>query len=185
MVESLLQSQNSLEGDLAKTLGNLWDHCTPISSCDHTIHQAQLLRDRYAWSGEDCNLDRFIVFRSSTSGNHFGCWSRLWPWDSWSWIISTTPPPQRVNFQSSSENRKVFLQYLDSYVGKLRIMPKQGTFRPIITYNRINKSIGKWFPILDYKNSLSVKLEDAKVVLRHLKNRLFESEVGYSVFDNR
>nr|BAB18587.1 telomerase reverse transcriptase [Paramecium caudatum] len=57
------------------------------------------------------------------------------------------------------------------YVGKLRIVPKPGTFRPIVTYNRKAKTS---------KISLNRKLVDIKYILRNLRIQ----PLGYSVFGN-
>ncbi|CAD8057352.1 unnamed protein product [Paramecium sonneborni] len=57
------------------------------------------------------------------------------------------------------------------YIGKLRIVPKPGTFRPIVTYNRKSRIS---------KLSLNKKLLDVKYVLRNLRSQ----QLGFSVFGN-
>lgn len=54
-------------------------------------------------------------------------------------------------------------------MGKLRLVPKPGTFRPIVTYNRKSKSIS-FYNILATKLSLNKSLLDVKYILRNLKN---------------
>jgi len=65
--------------------------------------------------------------------------------------------------------------------GKLRILPKKGTFRPIITFNR---KVGY---ITDYKcllkATLNQILSDTQLVLRNLKDILGQ-KFGYCIFDN-
>ncbi|KAM3132400.1 hypothetical protein pb186bvf_015500 [Paramecium bursaria] len=61
----------------------------------------------------------------------------------------------------------------NTFIGKLRILPKPGTFRPITTYQRKVKEL---------KKSLNQKLFETKLVLRNLKN---DKTGGYSVFDNK
>ena len=63
--------------------------------------------------------------------------------------------------------------------GKLRLMPKKGTFRPIITFNRKRKVEGDF-----YKATLNQILSDTQLVLRNLKNTL-GSGAGYCIFDNK
>lgn len=62
-------------------------------------------------------------------------------------------------------------QINSQYIGKLRIKPKPGSFRPITTYKRRGKISGK---------SLSYKLMETKLILRNLKT----AGMGYSVFDS-
>ena len=68
--------------------------------------------------------------------------------------------------------------------GKLRILPKKGTFRPIITFNRKIEFTSD--PI--HKNKLRANLNqilaDTQLVLRNLKNILGQ-KFGYCIFDNR
>ena len=58
-------------------------------------------------------------------------------------------------------------------------MPKKGTFRPIITFNRKRKVEGDF-----YKATLNQILADTQLVLRNLKN-ILGTQVGYCIFDNR
>ena len=58
-------------------------------------------------------------------------------------------------------------------------MPKKGTFRPIITFNRKRKVEGDF-----YKATLNQILADTQLVLRNLKNVL-GTEVGFCIFDNK
>lgn len=61
-------------------------------------------------------------------------------------------------------------------------MPKKGTFRPIITFNRkieFSDSLNKH----RLKANLNQILADTQLVLRNLKNLLGEN--GYCIFDNR
>lgn len=59
-------------------------------------------------------------------------------------------------------------------------MPKKGTFRPIITFNRK----GKFGEGVRLTMNLNQMLTDTQLVLRNLKNILGQ-KVGYCVFDNR
>lgn len=58
-------------------------------------------------------------------------------------------------------------------------MPKKGTFRPIITFNRKRKVEGDF-----YKATLNQILSDTQLVLRNLKN-ILGTELGYCIFDNK
>ena len=58
-------------------------------------------------------------------------------------------------------------------------MPKKGSFRPIITFNRKRKVEGDF-----YKATLNQILSDTQLVLRNLKN-LLGTEIGYCIFDNK
>jgi len=68
--------------------------------------------------------------------------------------------------------------------GKLRILPKKGTFRPILTFNRKVEFPSDTNSTWRYKATLNQYLSDTQLVLRNLKNILGE-KFGYSVFDNR
>jgi telomerase reverse transcriptase len=63
--------------------------------------------------------------------------------------------------------------------GKLRILPKKGTFRPIITFNKKMK-VDKGYA----KQTLQKILANTQLVLRNMKNNLW-NKLGFSVFDNR
>ena len=58
-------------------------------------------------------------------------------------------------------------------------MPKKGTFRPIITFNRKRKVQGDF-----YKANLNQILADTQLVLRNLKN-LLGQKIGFCIFDNK
>lgn len=58
-------------------------------------------------------------------------------------------------------------------------MPKKGTFRPIITFNRKRKVEGDF-----YKANLNQILADTQLVLRNLKN-LLGKKIGFCIFDNK
>nr|AAN03860.1 telomerase reverse transcriptase [Paramecium tetraurelia] len=75
--------------------------------------------------------------------------------------------------QLSSNNLKQISpeKITTQYIGKLRIVPKPGTFRPIVTYNRKSRIS---------KLSLNKKLLDIKYVLRNLRSQ----QLGFSVFGN-
>lgn len=68
--------------------------------------------------------------------------------------------------------------------GKLRILPKKGTFRPIITFNRKVEFMSETNPTQKLKATLNQILSDTQLVLRNLKNVLGE-KFGYCIFDNR
>ncbi len=68
--------------------------------------------------------------------------------------------------------------------GKLRILPKKGTFRPIITFNRKVNFFSEVNPNQRLKATLNQILGDTQLVLRNLKNVLGE-KFGYCIFDNR
>ena len=67
--------------------------------------------------------------------------------------------------------------------GKLRILPKKGTFRPIITFNRKIEFPSDSNPKVKLKANLNQILADTQLVLRNLKNLL--GDKGYCIFDNR
>lgn len=56
--------------------------------------------------------------------------------------------------------------------GKLRILPKKGTFRPIITFNRKVKFYSDINPNQPLKATLNQILGDTQLVLRNLKHVL-------------
>jgi len=68
--------------------------------------------------------------------------------------------------------------------GKLRILPKKGTFRPIITFNRKVEFQSDINPNIKLKATLNQYLSDTQLVLRNLKNILGD-KFGYCIFDNR
>ncbi|EAR90406.3 telomerase reverse transcriptase (macronuclear) [Tetrahymena thermophila SB210] len=61
--------------------------------------------------------------------------------------------------------------------GKLRIIPKKGSFRPIMTFLRKDKQ-------KNIKLNLNQILMDSQLVFRNLKDMLGQ-KIGYSVFDNK
>jgi telomerase reverse transcriptase len=68
--------------------------------------------------------------------------------------------------------------------GKLRVLPKKGTFRPIITFNRKTSIFGDDSPNHRFqKVTLNQVLSDTQLVLRNMKD-LLGVEMGYCVFDN-
>ena len=69
-----------------------------------------------------------------------------------------------INEGVLNETRKNGIDYPE---GKLRLMPKKGSFRPIITFNRKRKVEGDF-----YKATLNQILSDTQLVLRNLKNLL-------------
>lgn len=68
--------------------------------------------------------------------------------------------------------------------GKLRILPKKGSFRPIITFNRKMDVPSESNSKTRLKANLNQILVDTQLVLRNLKNVLGE-KMGYCIFDNR
>lgn len=58
-------------------------------------------------------------------------------------------------------------------------MPKKGTFRPIITFNKKRKVENE-----SYRATLNQILSDTQLVLRNLKN-ILGNEGGYCIFDNK
>ena len=56
--------------------------------------------------------------------------------------------------------------------GKLRILPKKGTFRPIITFNRKLTFSSDINPTIKLRATLNQILADTQLVLRNLKNIL-------------
>jgi telomerase reverse transcriptase len=80
-----------------------------------------------------------------------------------------------------SQNNLQPVQFIDNSMsypqGKLRIMPKKDSFRPIITFNR-KAGIDK------ERANLNQLLQDTQLVLRNLKE-IVGVKFGYCVFDNR
>lgn len=62
--------------------------------------------------------------------------------------------------------------------GKLRILPKKGSFRPIITFNSKSTMSG-----IKSQQTLNQYLVAVKIILRGLK-KILGTKLGYSVFDN-
>ena len=59
--------------------------------------------------------------------------------------------------------------------GKLRLIPKGDTFRPIMAFNRI---------IRKTKNvTMNKKLSDALLMLKNLKAKMLQDNIGYGVFN--
>lgn len=75
-------------------------------------------------------------------------------------------------------NRKSILNYPE---GKLRLVPKKGTFRPILTFNRKLKVEAN--PNSKLRLSMNQLLIDTQLVLRNLK-AILGRKGGYCVFDN-
>lgn len=63
--------------------------------------------------------------------------------------------------------------------GKLRLIPKKTTFRPIMTFNKkIKESDGKVS-----KQTTNTKLSNSHLMLKTLKNRMFKDPFGFAVFN--
>jgi telomerase reverse transcriptase len=77
--------------------------------------------------------------------------------------------------------KNLFVTYPE---GKLRILPKKGTFRPIITFNRKVEFMTDGNPPQKLKATLNQILGDTQLVLRGLKN-ILGRDFGYCIFDNR
>jgi hypothetical protein len=63
--------------------------------------------------------------------------------------------------------------------GKLRLIPKKTTFRPIMTFNKkIKESDGKVS-----RQTTNTKLSNSHLMLKTLKNRMFKDPFGFAVFN--
>lgn len=74
------------------------------------------------------------------------------------------------------QTMKSFCEINAQAPGKLRLIPKNDTFRPIMTFNRKIQSAGK-------RVTTNNRLGNAHMMLKNLKSKMFKNAFGFAVFN--